>query len=316
MAAQLPHILEAAGASRLQAISAGALVGPAQVAARIIEASLLARYHPLLSTKLACLMHPLGAAIVAITGGAGASVFAIVHGAGNGVITISRSSLPLAIFGPENYAHHRRGGDDAGRCPAGVRISDRGNGKPRAPHLVGVEPCGICRALHVAGEHAAAKLTNRPSPRRFLADKLDMNNQPPEDSLRRILGWAAMPPRSLCDLFGLSGAGVGAVVLRGNTAAEDDRSNWPAVCRRTAEIEFESRRSMPNNAPPIARINPPALATPPSLLADRKGHRKADLRQRWPDRTRRRSQCLPLSPLRLRPLLIEIEAIAAARPNR
>jgi hypothetical protein len=63
MAAQLPRILEAAGASRLQAISAGALVGPAQVAARIIEASLLARYHPLLSTKLACLMHPLGAAI-------------------------------------------------------------------------------------------------------------------------------------------------------------------------------------------------------------------------------------------------------------
>ena len=105
MAAQLPRILEAAGASRLEAISAGALVGPAQVAARIIEVSLLRRYHPLLSTKLACLMHPLGAAIVAITGGAGASLFAIFHGAGNGVITISRGSLPLAIFGPENYAY-------------------------------------------------------------------------------------------------------------------------------------------------------------------------------------------------------------------
>ena len=105
MAAQLPRILEAAGASRLEAISAGALVGPAQVAARIIEVSLLRRYHPLLSTKLACLMHPLGAAIVAITGGAGASLFAIFHGAGNGVITISRGSLPRAIFGPENYAY-------------------------------------------------------------------------------------------------------------------------------------------------------------------------------------------------------------------
>ena len=105
MAAQLPRILEAAGATTLQAVSAGALIGPAQVAARLVEASVLKRYHPLLSTKLACLMHPIGAVIVALTGGAGASAFAICHGAGNGVITISRGTLPLAIFGPENYAY-------------------------------------------------------------------------------------------------------------------------------------------------------------------------------------------------------------------
>jgi MFS family permease len=105
MAAQLPRILEAAGATTLQAISAGALVGPAQVAARIVEASVLKRYHPLLSTKLACLMHPIGAVIVALSGGAAASVFAVCHGAGNGVITISRGTLPLAIFGPDNFAY-------------------------------------------------------------------------------------------------------------------------------------------------------------------------------------------------------------------
>jgi MFS family permease len=105
MAAQLPRILEAAGATTVQAISAGALVGPAQVAARVVEAGILKRYHPLVSTKLACLMHPIGAATVAILGGAAASVFAVFHGAGNGVITISRGTLPLAIFGPENYAY-------------------------------------------------------------------------------------------------------------------------------------------------------------------------------------------------------------------
>jgi hypothetical protein len=105
MAAQLPRILEAAGATTVQAISASALVGPAQVAARIVEASVLKRYHPLVSTKLACLMHPIGAAILAIFGGAAASVFAAFHGAGNGVITIARGTLPLAIFGPENYAY-------------------------------------------------------------------------------------------------------------------------------------------------------------------------------------------------------------------
>src|ERR1700726_5048523 len=69
MAAHLPRILEAAGATTLQAVSAGALIGPAQVAARIVEASLLSRYHPLLSTRLACLTHPIGAAIVALAGG-------------------------------------------------------------------------------------------------------------------------------------------------------------------------------------------------------------------------------------------------------
>jgi MFS family permease len=105
MAAHFPRILEAAGATSVQAVAAGALIGPAQVAARIVEASLLSRYHPLVSTRLACLMHPIGAIIVAIWGGAAASAFAIFHGAGNGVLTIARGTLPLAIFGPQNYAY-------------------------------------------------------------------------------------------------------------------------------------------------------------------------------------------------------------------
>jgi len=105
MAAHLPRILEAAGATSLQAVSAGALIGPAQVAARIVEASFLSRYHPLLSTRLACLTHPIGAAIVALAGGGAASAFAIFHGTGNGVLTIARGTLPLAIFGPQNYGY-------------------------------------------------------------------------------------------------------------------------------------------------------------------------------------------------------------------
>jgi MFS family permease len=105
MAAHFPRILEAAGATPVQAIAAGALIGPAQVVARIFEASFLSRYHPLVSTRLACLTHPLGAVIVAVAGGAAASVFAIFHGTGNGILTIARGTLPLAIFGPQNYAY-------------------------------------------------------------------------------------------------------------------------------------------------------------------------------------------------------------------
>jgi MFS family permease len=105
MAAHMPRILEAAGATSLQAVAAGALIGPAQVAARILEASFLSRYHPLLSTRLACLMHPIGAAIIFVFGGAAASAFAIFHGSGNGILTIARGTLPLAIFGPQNYGY-------------------------------------------------------------------------------------------------------------------------------------------------------------------------------------------------------------------
>jgi MFS family permease len=106
MAAQFPRILEAAGASHLEAVAAGALIGPAQVLARIVEISFLSRYHPIVSARLAFVMHPIGALIMALTGGgAAASVFAIFHGAGNGVITIARGTLPLAIFGPKNFGY-------------------------------------------------------------------------------------------------------------------------------------------------------------------------------------------------------------------
>ena len=105
MAAHFPRILEAAGATPVQAIAAGALIGPAQVAARVVEAGLLSRFHPLLSTRLACITHPIGAAIVGIFGGGAAGVFAVFHGSGNGVLTIARGTLPLAIFGPQHYAY-------------------------------------------------------------------------------------------------------------------------------------------------------------------------------------------------------------------
>jgi predicted MFS family arabinose efflux permease len=105
MAAHFPRILEAAGVSPGQAILAGALIGPAQVAARIAEAGFLSRYHPLMSTRLACLSHPVGAILIGIFGSPAAMALAILHGAGNGILTIARGTLPLAIFGPANYAY-------------------------------------------------------------------------------------------------------------------------------------------------------------------------------------------------------------------
>jgi predicted MFS family arabinose efflux permease len=103
MAAHLPRLLELVGATPLQAITAAALVGPAQVAARLVEFFLLGRSHPLISARIATLLHPLGAAIFAAVGAPAAAAFAILYGAGNGLLTIARGTVPLAVFGPEDY---------------------------------------------------------------------------------------------------------------------------------------------------------------------------------------------------------------------
>jgi predicted MFS family arabinose efflux permease len=105
MAVHLPRILEALGATQAQAVAAGALIGPAQVAARIAEASLLKRFHPLWSARLACITHPLGACVIGLFGGGFAGIFALLHGAGNGILTIARGTLPLSIFGPKDYGY-------------------------------------------------------------------------------------------------------------------------------------------------------------------------------------------------------------------
>jgi predicted MFS family arabinose efflux permease len=103
MAAHLPRLLELSGASPLQAIAAAALVGPAQVAARLFEFFLLRRSHPLVSARLAALLHPVGAVIFAAIGPAAAAAFAVFYGAGNGLLTIARGTVPLAVFGPQGY---------------------------------------------------------------------------------------------------------------------------------------------------------------------------------------------------------------------
>jgi predicted MFS family arabinose efflux permease len=103
MAAHLPELIERAGATPVEAITAASLVGPAQVAARLVELVALRRIHPLISARIAAALHPVGAAIFAVTAPAGALVFVVLYGAGNGLLTIARGTVPLALFGPEGY---------------------------------------------------------------------------------------------------------------------------------------------------------------------------------------------------------------------
>lgn len=103
MAAQLPTLLERAGSTPIDAVAAAALVGPAQVAARLAEFVILRRIHPLVSARIAALLHPLGAVVFAVIGAPAAAAFAVFYGAGNGLLTIARGTVPLAVFGPEGY---------------------------------------------------------------------------------------------------------------------------------------------------------------------------------------------------------------------
>lgn len=103
MAAHLPQLMLAAGATLATALWVGTLIGPAQVAARLLEFGWLRKLHPLLSARLAAAMHPIGAALLLLGGPALAPVFGILHGAGNGILTIAKGTLPLVLFGSAGY---------------------------------------------------------------------------------------------------------------------------------------------------------------------------------------------------------------------
>ena len=103
MAAHLPRLLQAGGATLAGAVAAGALVGPFQVAGRLAEFTLLRRVHPLLSARWAAAGPPLGGALLLAWGAPLALPFALLHGAGNGILTIAKGTLPLVLFGPLGY---------------------------------------------------------------------------------------------------------------------------------------------------------------------------------------------------------------------
>ena len=103
MAAHLPLLLQIAGLGAASAVAAAALVGPAQVAARILEFGWLRQVHPLLSARLAATAHPLGGLILLMLGAPAGFAFTLLHGAGNGILTIAKGTLPLVIFGAHGY---------------------------------------------------------------------------------------------------------------------------------------------------------------------------------------------------------------------
>lgn len=107
MAAHLPGLLQVSGFEPGVALMVGMLIGPAQVAGRLLEFGFIRFLHPLLSARIAATLHPLGVALLMAGAPWSAVAFGLLHGAGNGVMTIAKGTLPLVLFGPQGYGHRQ-----------------------------------------------------------------------------------------------------------------------------------------------------------------------------------------------------------------
>jgi len=96
-------LLQAQGVSLAVAVSLGALIGPAQVGARIIEMLCGTRHHPIWTLAAAVGFVALGLVMLA-AGFPLLAVSLLLYGGGNGLYSIARGTLPLALFGPQRYA--------------------------------------------------------------------------------------------------------------------------------------------------------------------------------------------------------------------
>src|SRR5205823_13625544 len=137
-------------------VVAAALVGPAQVAARIVEFGLMRRTHPLISARIAAVLHPIGAALLGALGPFGVMVFALLHGAGNGMITIAKGTLPLAIFGPHGFGLRSgvlsvTGPDHPIDSALPLRPTARSNRSRRGDAVRRIDAGRLCLAVPVAG---------------------------------------------------------------------------------------------------------------------------------------------------------------------
>ena len=101
---QMVPIFEAAG------LGAGAtlvamLMGPAQVAIRLIDSLFWHNLHPLTVGVISALALPLAVIglILGLPVWLAAPAFAMLFGAGGGLSSIVRGSVPLALFGPDGY---------------------------------------------------------------------------------------------------------------------------------------------------------------------------------------------------------------------
>jgi len=97
-------LLQGIDLTQAEAVGVAALIGPGQVAGRILEYVIGPRIDLLVKARIGALLFPLGAGLLLLGGPYAATGFAVMYGMSNGIMTINRGTLPLALFGPQGYA--------------------------------------------------------------------------------------------------------------------------------------------------------------------------------------------------------------------
>lgn len=98
-------ILESRGLTALQATGIAALIGPMQVAGRILEVT-IGRSYPVARVGVVALFAMPLALLLLLAGSAGSwllAAFAVLYGSSNGVFTIVRGAMPAELFGREHF---------------------------------------------------------------------------------------------------------------------------------------------------------------------------------------------------------------------
>jgi predicted MFS family arabinose efflux permease len=96
-------LLQARGVALPVAVGLGALLGPSQVGARLLDMTLARRRHPVWTLVASTVLVAAGLGLLAARPGA-ASVGIVLYGAGSGIRSIARGTVPLALFGRVGYA--------------------------------------------------------------------------------------------------------------------------------------------------------------------------------------------------------------------
>ncbi|MDR3523272.1 MAG: MFS transporter [Acetobacteraceae bacterium] len=95
-------LMQGLGFTLAASVAAAAMIGPAQVGARVIDWYFGRNLSPMQAAIYGASVLPIS--VLALLLGFPAPIFAIGFGGSNGVFTISRGTLPLYLFGPSGYA--------------------------------------------------------------------------------------------------------------------------------------------------------------------------------------------------------------------
>jgi predicted MFS family arabinose efflux permease len=105
ISAHLVVLLAAGGLAARDAVLVGALIGPMQVAGRVMEFAFSSRWPPLMVGTLAFSLLALALLVLCLVRGVWilALAFALLYGWSNGVMTIVRGTVPGVLFGSRDY---------------------------------------------------------------------------------------------------------------------------------------------------------------------------------------------------------------------